>query len=80
MKKVILLSISLCAFLTSCVYNDNAVRKYAESISIGKHHYLIWRGYGSLNAVVHDPECPCHLDTVDIWVERNDTIYRIRKK
>ena len=44
------------------------------------HRYLIWEHSRFLNGVAHDPDCPCHLDTLDIWVEKNDTIYRIRKK
>ena len=30
---------------------------------------------------IHDPDYPCHLDTLDIYVvENNDTTYIIRKK
>ena len=76
----IILSVLLTLTLTSCLYNDDNVRKCINTIHIRGHRYLMIRGCETLNGFVHDPDCPCHLDTLDIWVDKNDTIYRIRKK
>ena len=45
------------------------------------HHYLVWGAPKYQNGVVHDPDCPCHLDTLSIYVvDKNDTTYIIEKK
>ena len=45
------------------------------------HHYLVWGAPEYQNGVVHDPDCPCHLDTLSIYVvDKNDTTYIIEKK
>ena len=45
------------------------------------HHYLEWNGSQYRDCIVHDPDCPCYLDTLGIYVVDNkDTTYVIRKK
>lgn len=44
------------------------------------HHYISWDGLGA-SGIVHDPDCPCHLDTLGIYVfEKSDTVYVIKEK
>ncbi len=83
MKKIMILA--LIALLASC--SEEQMKKWNEMHSREKnppdeesyhkgHHYFIWR----LSGVVHDPDCPCHLDTLDVREEKDDTICRIKKK
>ena len=45
------------------------------------HHYLVWGAPEYQNGVVHDPDCPCHLEKLSVYVvEKNDTTYIIEKK
>lgn len=84
MNKTIIAVLSILAF-ASC--SEEEMKQYIKEQNYPKkdvyykgHHYLIWDNSNYLNGVVHDPDCPCHKDTLDIWVEKNDTIYRIIKK
>lgn len=83
MKKILILA--LVVLLASC--SEEQMKKWDEKqysptsdCYYKGHHYIIWEASRFLNGVVHDPDCPCHLDTLDIWVEKNDTTYRIKKK
>jgi len=82
MKKIIIAALSM---LTFAACESGTARLYAptnipyDSVVYKGHHYLIWNRSRFLNGVVHDPDCPCHKDTSDIWIEKNDTIYRIIK-
>ena len=81
MKKIILIVLSVL-LLASC----SEKLKEAKITPTDKwwykgHHYLIWDNSQRLNSIVHDPDCSCHLDTLDVYViENNDTTYVIRKK
>lgn len=45
------------------------------------HRYLVWMWSSRFNGIIHDPDCPCHLDTLSIYVvDKNDTTYIIEKK
>lgn len=80
MKKIIFIILSVLSFI-SC---GNAPIKtesspFKEFLYKG-HHYLSWNRYGEVG-IVHDPDCPCHLDTLSIYVvNSNDTTYVIKKK
>ena len=85
MKKIILIVLSILS-LVSCSYE---LRKEIREALIAPpdecwykgHHYLVWDNSPRRNSIVHDPDCPCHLDTLGIYVvENNDTTYVIEKK
>lgn len=85
MKKIIFIVLSVLS-LISCSEEQKKKIKEAE-ITVSDewyykgHHYLVWSRSQWLNSIVHDPDCPCHLDTLDIYViENNDTTYVIKKK
>lgn len=41
--------------------------------------YLEWNGSQYRNCIIHDPDCPCYLDTLGIYVvDNNDTTYIIK--
>ncbi len=83
MKEIMILA--LIALPASC--SEEQMKKWDEKQDLPTsdcyykgHHYIIWGASRYLNGVVHDPDCPCHFDTLDIREERNDTIYRIKQK
>lgn len=84
MKKIILVLSVLS--LVSC--SEEQMKKLREERiaptdewNYKGHHYLEWSGARERNSIIHDPNCPCHLDTLSIYVvEKNDTTYVIKKK
>lgn len=75
MKKIIL-ALSVLS-LISC--NEGQEIPYKDFSHKG-HHYISWNGF-DVAGIVHDPDCPCHLDTLGIYVfEKNDTCYVIKEK
>lgn len=75
MKKIIL-ALSVLS-LVSC--NGEQEIPYKD-FSYKGHHYISWYGL-CVSGIVHDPDCPCHLDTLGIYVfEKNDTCYVIKEK
>lgn len=84
MKKIILvlsvLSLVSCSEEQKKKYKDEKITPSYEWYYKG-HRYLVWNRSQWLNSIVHDPDCPCNLDTLGIYtVEKNDTTYVIRKK
>ena len=85
MKKIIFIVLSVLS-LVSC--SKEQIKELRESQIAPTdewwykgHHYLIWDNSQRLNSIVHDPDCSCHLDTLEVYViENNDTTYVIRKK
>lgn len=70
MKKIIFIVLSVLS-LVSC--SEEQMKKFKESANAPEedcfykgHHYIIWNTSRFLNGVVHDPDCPCHLDTFSI--------------
>lgn len=75
MKKIIL-ALSVLSLL-SCNGEQGIIHK---DFFYKGHHYTSWNGF-YVAGVVHDPDCPCHLDTLGIYVfEKNDTVYVIKEK
>lgn len=85
MKKIILIVLSVLS-LVSCSEEQRKEIREAKIAPTNEwwykgHHYLAWSMSQWLNSIVHDPDCPCHLDTLGIYVvEKNDTTYIIEKK
>lgn len=85
MKKIIFIVLSFL-LLISCSEEQKKKYKDAEIVPSYEwhykgHHYLVWNRSQWLNSIVHDPDCPCHLDTLGIYVVDNkDTTYVIKKK
>ena len=85
MKKIIFIVLSVLSFI-SCTEEQRKELREAQIAPTDEwwykgHHYWVWGNSRSRNSIVHDPDCPCHLDTLDIYViENNDTTYVIRKK
>lgn len=85
MKKIIFIVLSALS-LASC--SEEQMKKLGESWITPTdewfykgHHYLEWSGSQYRNYIVHDPDCPCYLDTLSTYVvENNDTTYVIKKK
>lgn len=85
MKKIIFMVLSVL-LLVSCSkgLRRALIGPQIEPVCDGwyrGHHYLVWGAPKYQNGVVHDPDCPCHLDTLSIYVvDKNDTTYIIEKK
>lgn len=85
MKKIIFIVLSILS-LVSCSEEQRKELREAKIAPTDEwwykgHHYLVWDNSRSRNSIVHDPNCPCHLDTLDIYVVDNkDTTYVIKKK
>lgn len=85
MKKIIFIVLSILS-LVSCSEERMKELREAQVAPTDKwfyrgHHYLEWRVSMYCNCIVHDPDCPCRLDTLGIYVvENNDTTYVIKKK
>ena len=85
MKKIILIVLSVLS-LVSCSEEQRKEIKNAEITPSYEwyykgHRYFVWNSSRWFNGIVHDPDCPCHLDTLGIYViENNDTTYVIKKK
>lgn len=85
MKKIIFIVLSVLS-LVSCSEEQRKELREAQIAPTDEwwykgHHYLVWDNSQSLNSIVHDPDCPCHLDTLGIYVVDNkDTTYVIKKK
>lgn len=85
MKKIIFIVLSVLS-LVSCSKEEIKELRESQIAPTDEwwykgHHYLIWDNSQRLNSIVHDPDCSCHLDTLDVYViENNDTTYVIRKK
>lgn len=81
MKKIIFITLSVLS-LISC--SDIQIKQDVSPFSkwhYKGHYYICFGNYGNTYGVVHDPDCPCHLDTLGIYVvENNDTTYVIKKK
>lgn len=84
MKKIIFIVLSILS-LVSCSEEQMKELREAQVAPTDEwfykgHHYLEWGGCKYRN-IVHDPDCPCHLDTLGIYVvDNNDTTYVIKKK
>ena len=77
MKKIVFMVLSVL-LLVSC--SKEQIVPVCDGWYRG-HHYLVWGAPKYQNGVVHDPDCPCHLDTLSIYVvDKNDTTYIIEKK
>ena len=83
MKKIIFITLSVLSLISCSKEQMKEVRE--EQITPTNkgwykgHHYLVWANSRWLNSVVHDPDCPCHLDTLSIYVvNNNDTTYVIK--
>lgn len=75
MKKIIL-ALSVLS-LVSC---DGVQENLYKEFSLKGHHYISWYGF-DVSGIVHDPDCPCHLDTLEsMFFEKNDTVYVIKEK
>lgn len=85
MKKIIFIVLSILS-LVSCSEEQRKKLREAQIAPTDEwwykgHHYLVWDNSQSRNSIVHDPDCPCHLDTLGIYVvDNNDTTYVIKKK
>lgn len=80
MKKIIFIVLSVLS-LISCSNKQIKVESFPLNDFLYKgHHYISWYRYGEAG-IVHDPDCPCHSDTLGIYVvDNNDTTYVIKKK
>ena len=85
MKNIIFIIISVL-LLISCVEEQQKKLRQLRITPIDEwfykgHHYLKWRNSVYSDCIVHDPDCPCCLDTLSIYiVNNNDTTYVIKKK
>lgn len=83
MKKIIFIILFILS-LVSC--SEEQKKKVRESLITPNdewfykgHHYLEWNGSQYRNGIIHDPDCPCYLDTLSIYVvDSNDTAYIIK--
>lgn len=81
MKKILyVLLLTMIPVLISCEENKPKVIENKETIKSGDyeiikeftykgHHYISFQegfSYYSWGGIVHDPECPCHKDTLNI--------------
>lgn len=85
MKKIIFIILSVLLFVSCSEEQKKEVRESwitpTNEWFYKGHHYLEWCGCRYRNCIVHDPDCPCHLDTLGIYiVDSNDTTYIIEKK
>lgn len=82
MKKIIFIILSILS-LVSCSKEQMKELREAQISPTDEwwykgHHYLVW-DTRSRNSIVHDPDCPCYLDTLSIYVvNNNDTTYVIK--
>lgn len=77
MKKIIFIVLSVLS-LVFC--SEEQIATPYEWCYKG-HRYLVWNKSQWFNGIVHDPDCPCRLDTLGIYVVDNkDTTYVIKKK
>ena len=75
MKKIIL-ALSVLS-LVSC---DGKQEYLYKNFSHKGHHYISWYGF-NVSGIVHDPDCLCHLDTLEsMFFEKSDTAYVIKEK
>lgn len=85
MKKIIFIVLSVLS-LISCTEEQRKELREAQIAPTDEwwykgHHYWVWDNSRTCNSIVHDPDFPCHLDTLGIYVvEYNDTTYVIKKK
>lgn len=85
MKRIILIVLSVLS-LVSCSEEQRKELREAKITPTDEwrykgHHYLKWESSLSSSSIIHDPNCPCHLDTLGIYVVvNNDTTYVIRRK
>lgn len=85
MKKIIFIVLSVLSFV-SCSEEQRKELREAQIAPTDEwwykgYHYLVWSNSRSRKGIVHDPDCPCHLDTLGIYVVDNkDTTYVIKKK
>ena len=84
MKKTILIVLSVLSFVSCSEEQRNKFREAKITLTdewwYKGHHYLKLKSSLSSSSIIHDPNCPCHLDTLSIYVvENNDTTYVIRK-
>lgn len=86
MKKIILIVLSVLSLVSCSEEQRKEIREAKiaptdEMVGHKGHHYLSWSRSQWLNSIVHDPDYPCHLDTLGIYVvDNNDTTYVIKKK
>lgn len=75
MKKIIL-ALSVLSLVSCDGIQENSYKNFSHN----GHHYISWYGF-DVSGIVHDPDCPCHLDTLGIYVfEKSDTAYVIKEK
>lgn len=87
MKKIIFIVLSVLS-LVSCSEEQKKKMRVSWITPTDEwfykgHHYFEWSSSHSLyrDCIVHDPDCPCHLDTLGIYVvDKKDTTYVIKKK
>ena len=85
MKKIIFIVLSVLS-LISCTEEQRKELREAQIAPTDEwwykgHHYWVWDNSRSRNSIVHDPDCPCHLDTLGIYVvDKKDTTYVMKKK
>lgn len=85
MKKIIFIILSVLLFVSCSEEQKNKIMKTwttpTDEWFYKGHHYLEWSNSQFCNSIVHDPDCPCYLDTLSIYtVNSNDTTYVIKKK
>lgn len=85
MKNIIFIILSILLLVSCSEEQKKKIRKSwitpTDEWFYKGHHYLIWDNSQYCNSIVHSPDCPCHLDTLSIYiVNNNDTTYVIKKK
>ena len=85
MKKIIFIVLSVLS-LVSCSKEEIKELRESQIAPTDEwwykgHHYLKWDNYKRLNSIVHDPDCSCHLHTLDVYeIETKDHTYVNRQK
>lgn len=71
-------------FINELQFEYYKLEEYKEAIRVANiifDNNNIWDNSRSRNSIVHDPDCPCYLDTLSIYVvNNNDTTYVIKNR